>query len=715
MKKQILIGWALFSVMTVLSQSGRPKPSGLINYRALSETKFGAFESNSSVSTSSSVRNVETPVLQSVLARTSSGNSWNNFTSSMNIYGVSISFCKPLQWNDELDAISFVHRKSPSYTATPTPNANAENGTIVAMISTDCGANWDSTAMWVNNNFWARFPGGAIYNPPSNPVNTDISKAYIVGAGPTTGASSTTWIGNWYASKQLGLANYNSAPSTTTNAQQLMPTAGPFPPNLARHDFAAYNFSSTDDGKMRVLAGVTDDGLATPADSAIMLVTGTFNNGVFDWEGRSFYLPTTVETDGTKNFISRPMMAWNEAGTVGYVVVMGSRKAATGSNVGFQPIVFKTTNSGINWSLQSPIDFNSPAYTSIKEKIGSVNSDTTLQVPNFYWGEGIDCTVDANNKLHIFTTIIGHASNHMDSLNFISQFTPERYLWPHTQGFEPVLYDFIYDGANASPWSFVKVGIMTSEGIGSRTTDAGYNENPWDADPTPGQNNRKIKIDARLQMSRTPDGQYLIYTWSESNPAFTTGGKNWNVLPNVKARMMNVSTGSISPVVIDVTGFSSGDIANRAMFQCVSPKCKLIGTSVTGTVLGTTVSLPITVSNSAPYGQLTPNSHWFNCSALAFTVSTVGIAENAISSVGNSMIYPNPANSNATLKINLINTSKVTIEILNTIGQVVKLINTQAQIGDNEVKMDLEGLRSGIYMVNVKLDNASSTKKLIIE
>ena len=256
---------------------------------------------------------------------------------------------------------------------------------------------------------------------------------------------------------------------------------------------------------------------------------------------------------------------------------------------------------------------------------------------------------------------------------------------------------------------------MTSEGIGSRTTDAGYGENPWDADPTPGQNNRKIKIDARLQMSRTPDGQYLIYTWSESNPAFTTGGKNWNVLPNIKARMMNVSTGSISPIKIDLTGFSTGDIANRAMFQCVSPKCKLIGTSVSGNVLGTTVSLPITVSNSAPYAQLTPNSHWFNCSVLAFTVSAVGIAENASTSVGNSIIYPNPANTNATLKINLISNSKVTIEIFNTIGQMVRLVNTEAHVGDNELKMDLAGLRSGIYIVNVKLDNVSSSKKLIID
>lgn len=729
MKKHVLVGTVLLAAISAFSQTARvkPKPSGLIDTKMLAKSKFVGAESQTAFQNTPATPSSESGQSGS---KTAVLNSWNNFTASRNIYGVIISYCKPLQWNDELNAVSFVHRKSPSYGIIPAPIATAESGAMAAMISQNCGGTWDSTAIYTNDSYWGRYPGGAIYNPPTN---TLINNAYIVGAGPTTGPSATTWIGNFYASKQLGPANYDNVVSSTPNAVQVFPSAGPYTANLGRQDFSCYGFTATDDGLVRNLGGILDESLN--ADTGVVLVTGTFNNGVFDWAGTNFHPPVTIASDGTPNWLSRPMMAWNESGTHGYVVVIGSRIGATGSNVGYQPIVYKTTNSGATWSLENGIDFNSAAFDDVKRSIISVTADSTLEVPFFWWVEGMDLTVDKDNKLHMFSSIVGTYSNHPDSIGYITSFTSEGYRWPHQPGFRPYLYDFIYDGT--SNWTHKLIDSMSTEGPAGVSTGNGYQDNPWDPDPS--NSNAKTRVDARLQMSRTPDGQYIVYTWGESDTTVTTQQKKWNSLPNVKARVMNVSTGVVHSAEINVTGTgngftapgANGAVANRAMYHFVSPKCRVASTN---TVNGPAITMPITVSNSNPYSQLTQNTHWFSWAVLNFgnvpdneivlcgsvttpttPVDTTGIAENALNSARSSVLFPNPAKNNATLNINLLNSSQVQVDIMNTMGQVVRTTVVEAAAGTNSIKINLNGLASGLYMVNVKVDNASSTKKLLIE
>lgn len=110
---------------------------------------------------------------------------------------------------------------------------------MVAEISNDWGVSWDSTCFWSNNTNWARYPQGGIYNAPATNTSNAMSSAYIVGSGPCTSAASS-WVGNWYASKQLGGLNYNNAPSTAVGAQQFMTTV---PSNTAvgKHSFLEFH------------------------------------------------------------------------------------------------------------------------------------------------------------------------------------------------------------------------------------------------------------------------------------------------------------------------------------------------------------------------------------------------------------------------------------------------------------------------------------------
>lgn len=705
MKKQLLLGSALLISISAFSQTTQnPKPARtLVDARTIMNYKYESNESGIPYSTNATVHTSS----QTSAIKKTSAIAWQKFTASMNIYGSSNSFVKPLQWNDELNAVTFIHRKSPTYTTSPNVPANAQNGSIVTMISTDCGENWDSTCMWVNATEWARYPGGALYNPPGN---TNVDNAYMVGSGATTQNGGSGWSGNWYASKKMGAGMYDNSPSSVANAVQFMPTAGPYGANLGRHDFAAFGFSATDDGKMRVLAGISNQTTVPVSDTALLLVTGVFNNGVFDWSGRHFPLPvTTNDRNNIANFSSRPMMAWNEQGTVGYIVAMGARNGATGSNVGFQPIVYKTVDAGSTWSLENGIDFNSNAYNDVKRSLVGVAHDSTLKVPNFFWGEGMDCTVDAANKLHVFSTIISHPSDHKDSLDFIVQFKSEDYLWAHESMFHPYLYDFIYDGTNTMPsWSHIVVDSMSTEAPSADKDGAGYDFNPWDKDPS--KDNNKFRQDARLQMSRTPDGKYIVYTWSESDTLFTDSQVSWNILPNIKARLLDVQTEKINSIELDLTGNANG-VSGHASCHFVSPKCKLVDADA----LGAIVSVPITVSNSDPYTQLDANAHWYSCALLEFGPVGVGIAENTLNSVNASYVYPNPAKTNATLAIDLKDNSKVKITVMNLMGQQVKSKTLEAAIGANAIDFDLNGLASGVYMVNVNVNNASTTKKLIIE
>lgn len=701
MKKQLLLGSALFIAVSAFPQAGKLMQTRktLENAKLIAKFKYSSEES---VNATSQSQQIVEPYSN---AKTSAINTWQKISGSMNILNSVIPYGNPLQYNDQLNTVSFIHRKSATYSATPQPAAVAQTGVIVGMVTSNWGNTWDSTVLWSNDSEWGRYPQGGIYNPP---LNTNIDNAYLIGQGPTTAAAGG-WLGNFYASRKMGAGTYTNAVSTVTNEMQWFSKTGPYPTGLPRHDFAAYAFSATDDGKVRTIGGVTDETAA--ADSALMIVTGEFNAGVFNWTGTRLNPSSLVNSnDGTDEWVSRPLMAWNEAGTVGYAAVIGARSGATGSNKGYQPIVFKTTNSGVSWSELAGIDFNNPAFADVLAPLDSAQSFgvKTKPIPFFNWIEGMDMIVDANDKLHFFSTIIPSSIDHPDSMGYVGTYAiqGENYRWPHVAAQRPYLYDFMGDGTTA--WTHIKVDSMSSESAAGLSTGFGFGENPWDTDP----NGNKPRLEARLQLSRTPDGQYIIYTWAESDTNFTNGGKKFNNIPNIKARCYSVAGASVHPVEINITKPALGsnpNVSSRAMFHYASPTTS----SLTGsTPAGPRLTLPLTVTTGNPYTQTAP-FHWYMSADLNF--GAVGVEENELNSAANSNVYPNPASNNATLAIDLKDNSNVEVAVMNMIGQVVKTNKTQGQVGENNINIDLTGLASGVYMVNVKIGSAASTKKLIVQ
>lgn len=739
MKKQLLIGSALLAAVTVYSQSGRKtSPAGITNMSEKLAQRFAVLnnptESNPTMGAKTGPAQLDNGVevtsaadvnnLSAVAAPTVQ---WRAIGGTMNIFGMLVSASKPLQYNWKLNAVSIVTRKGSTYQASPTGDSNS--GSIIARISQNWGATWDSTCIYTNiTNALARYPQGGIYNPVGN---SNINNAYVVGMGPSTHTTTGVgWTGNWYASKQLGTANYNNAASTAPGAMQFIANTPPYNPGLAKHDFSRYSFTSTDDGLVRSIGGRYDgkDGQGQPTGfRGAAIVKGSFNAGTFTWTSDTIIPATIQSTLASNNIFGQPIMAWNQAGTTGYVVFIGADNTYSANNntpnKGWQPIVYKTTNSGSSWAKIPGIDFTAPSMSVVTDFCYPVNTNTALVIPFFNVGESYDAVVDASDRLHIASTIVGTARNHNDSLGYTFNFGAAGYSWGHVPGFRPYLYDFVGDGTG--PWKVVVVDSLSSEGPGAGSTAAGYTANPWDPDPN--NSNAKVTSDCRIQLGRNKTGEYIIYSWAESDTNFTNAQEKWNSLPNIKARCMLTAPSStmmtLSPTEINVTRpnpavpptyTSNPNVSNRAMFHYMSPVCEFVNCVGANTVQ---IRMPFTVSNSNPYAQLTENRLWYTTATLDFggLTTCTGLQQALAYNVNGIEIYPNPAHANATIAVDLKEKGKVSVNVYNTVGQLVNSTSYEGQFGVNKSTLSLDNLSAGLYIVNVKVGNTVSTKKLIVE
>lgn len=79
-------------------------------------------------------------------------------------------------------------------------------------------------------------------------------------------------------------------------------------------------------------------------------------------------------------------------------------------------------------------------------------------------------------------------------------------------------------------------------------------------------------------------------------------------------------------------------------------------------------------------------------------------------------VYPNPANDVAQVSIDLTETSDVTVEVVNTLGQNHTVFTHSATYaaGKQYVTLPTADWSAGVYMVNIRIDDASLVKKLIV-
>lgn len=645
--------------------------------------------------------------------------SFNKLSSCMNVFSVLNSNSKVLNYNRFANAVSFIQRKSVTYMASPSGDSNS--GTIVAYIGANMGTQWDSTVVWANSTNLARYPQGGIYNP-NNQGN--LQNCYVVACGPAMNGAN--WAGNWYASKSL---TATAVKNMAGPDQQFFGNTGTFStttsPNMIKHDYSRNSFVSTDDGIVRSAGELYDDvnstTLATQKFRGSMISKGSFNAGAFVWTPDSFIAPCVTRSDGSKQLHQKCWMTFNDGGTVGYLVMIGSRTGQTSSNKGWQPIIYKTTNAGNTWTLINGIDFNSGNFNALLNSLAPVNTNSTLTIPYFNVEEGIDISIDKNGKLHIFSSIVSTSSNHNDSLDRVWTYTvngtPNVY-YKFTPGKMPYLIDFIGDGA--SNWSYK---IVDSVGTQARLGVSSYTAYPWSGSVSPfpgpsgpaGPESSKM----RLNLSRSYDGEFILYSWTESDTLLTTGASKWNEFPNIKTRALRIMDNTISNNKYSITSTLLGNfmrVRDKAYFYYVSPQLN----KMCLTPAWVSFTVPYTVSNNADTDPDAPIDNFYSNVVMQYTFANVfnGCTINVKELSSNKIdfdVFPNPASQYVQVKVNLENAKDVEISMFNALGQTMMYKTHKGNSGENYIDLNLNTIAPGIYLVKIKCGNDENVKKLIVE
>jgi hypothetical protein len=92
---------------------------------------------------------------------------------------------------------------------------------------------------------------------------------------------------------------------------------------------------------------------------------------------------------------------------------------------------------------------------------------------------------------------------------------------------------------------------------------------------------------------------------------------------------------------------------------------------------------------------------------------TTGI-KSTTGNIANVSVFPNPAVSNANVKVSLSTSEKVTINLYSAIGQNVFSQTYELQTGDNNVNISTDKLANGIYSVLVNTEKGTYQTKLTV-
>ena len=100
--------------------------------------------------------------------------------------------------------------------------------------------------------------------------------------------------------------------------------------------------------------------------------------------------------------------------------------------------------------------------------------------------------------------------------------------------------------------------------------------------------------------------------------------------------------------------------------------------------------------------------------AWSFKIESVGI--NDILNEKSLGVYPNPSTGEFTIDISSVENAMYNISISNIAGKIIYSSEVNCQQGSNQIKLNLSSkLTNGVYMINVKHNNSTVSKRLFIK
>jgi hypothetical protein len=564
---------------------------------------------------------------------------------SVNIFSVLLEQQTCLSANQDLNAITFTFRQDPTYAG--------GSGVIRTSLSTNGGSSFDSTTLipWSlpisTSNYLGRYPSGVIYNPSGN---TNYEDAAIVVTGPMLIAG--VWGGDFYGSELLNGTGINNQP---------LPFESSLYPNVASDRLTLFNrmFLQTHGDKFFVLGNAYEDN-GTNYTKIVDIV----NIGQWDSTGDSvIWHRVSIEPDfpmsgGLPDGFTNPALAMDDNGTNGYLVYSG-RNPDADDPLSYQPMIYQTDDGGNTWTK---IIFN---WNTIPTIADHVTNFASSGVNRPFFERPIEAVIDKNGKLHFACYVHKAWSNSPDSLDYLVNRLYMKgvlfHIYQTATGWDAALIDTVW----------CDDFVFYSEGTSDYT------------------------IDDRPQMSRTADGEYIIFSWADSDTAYVTETDNEynNMIPDLFVKVYNVTTNTYTETINVTSGTS---IEGQATWHFLADQCFDLGNG------NIKVPLSIGVLGGAYTSDDRIDYYFLN----DVIIGPQGIA--SYTNTANFSIYPNPVYDQ--LNINLIDKGINTIKIINIMGSEVY---STVVDGKDHLTIDLSNLPAGMYIINVSNSTGNSAKKVM--
>ena len=334
-------------------------------------------------------------------------NHYNNGTDEISILdlgdaGNPWGFCgggRTYIWADnDINSIVFTHRML-------NPPGGPGSGYIAYDFSIDGGATWE-----VNNQVYeassallnARYPQGLFYNPEGNTDPSQAFYTYFVAVLDQTNGD--TWGG--YAWGGNYLTTIPPVPTQTNISSR---------PGDGVYQNVPDAFHITPNGNTFVVEPALIDGFFVNYTGELLFTNGVFNEGIGDYEYTQELFEAPIATDPVDCTIASQKIAFSPDGQTGYVALLTNNGDNTQESYGcYYPVLYKSTDGGESWDDEA-INVQLGGPDGLEAVLNYMSDETLAQIyeppiPDreeipFTTAFDLDFVVDAYGNPHILTTV----------------------------------------------------------------------------------------------------------------------------------------------------------------------------------------------------------------------------------------------------------------------------------------------------------------------
>jgi len=556
--------------------------------------------------------------------------------------------------------------------------------------------------------FAARYPQGLLFNPPGN---TDTSEIIVMATTRALSSSNDDWGGYGRGWRKAG-------PNST-----LKQTLGQSGDVL---HFRIESMISTSQGSVFTIepeeqvAG--NDVIFT---DRILINRYKYNTTTLTFDSTTAILPFQNDGGDSASAVGNTGVAFGPDGLHGYAVITGYNKNFS-RPFGNIPYFSRTSDGGETWTDFKPIDINKSSYeegytSPCKDKfrdslfVGNyvvftdttiVQADSSTQPGAFavdYTFMDFDVAVDKDNQAHIFGIICVGGFGDTLGLTGPGFFRPQNGSWN------------------------IHISIPTNEDVG-RGTVIGRNQTVqgcWgDCGGVATEDLQELN---RPQISQSADASTFALVWfdtdldahpqltddNNSNPdmwmrvvrvgadgSIFVNGENRNISKNSE-KDGQFTQGSVSPVMLNTANGYEVPVTLTVLSDYVMPPGAAEWPVTHSYVSGITISpSPDSVSNPLPICILTKTNDLLSSNRSG----TIGIS-----------LMPNPASSNFTAHLTGLKNGNMEIRITNLLGQVIETRTVSVGSENLNIPFNLRKAPKGIYLVNFRNGNRSTTQRIVVE